>query len=486
MDLERQPNVLFITADQLRKDALGCYGNEVIQTPNIDALAGQGVCFDKMFAAYPVCAPNRSSIVTGRYPTIHRVRSNGIRLPKSELTLMEILRTAGYRTYGSGKMHFAPQWKFPPDGSSIIDPEPSLAIDPQPGEDEFPWHGFDHVSITEDHRIGPYAEYLARHGYNVWDELHSASYPQHATIRSPFPEEHHQTTWITDRAIEYLERHPDGHPFFLWASYVHPHHPFNPPAPYDTMYNPKDMPLPVWRGSEVENWPEAYREKCFATEGGHEAVGMCNLKDEDWRRIKAYYYGMISLIDKNVGRLYEALEKKGCLENTVIIFTADHGENLGDHHLLFKGTMYDCVTNVPFIVSRPGNSCAGARRELLASSIDIMPTVLGLTGVEEPQPSPIQGASLAPALEDQDHRLRDALLIEDGGMRRSVRTHDALLTWHGPGVQGELYDLVRDPDCLDNLWDRPAAAARQSTLLHLLIQLMTQNVDPLPPREGPW
>ncbi len=484
--MPRRPNVLFLMADQLRADALGCYGNRVVHTPNLDALAELGVRFDRAFAAYPVCAPNRASIVTGRYPSVHRLRANGMRLPQSELTLMQVLRDQGYSTYGSGKMHFGPQWQFPPDGSPIVDPDPSTAIDPQPGEDAFPWYGFDRVSLTEDHRMGPYGEYLAAHGYNVWDELHSASYPQSATERSPFPEEHHQTTWITDRAIEYLEGHPADRPFYLWVSYVHPHHPFNPPAPYDAIYRPEDMPLPVWDEAEVERWPEAYRRKYLATSGGHEAVGMCDFGDVDWQRIKAYYYGMVAQIDRNIGRLIDTLRQRGQLEDTVIAFTADHGENLGDHHLLFKGTTYDCVTRVPLIVSWSGNEARGAAREQLCSSIDIMPTVLDLVGVPCPQPSPIQGRSLVPAMADPCYTLRDALLIENAGLRRSIRTEDALLTWHGPDTRGELYDVRADPHCLYNLWGRSEVTERQSALLHLLIRLMAENVDPLPAREGPW
>jgi arylsulfatase A-like enzyme len=475
-----------IMADQLRKDALGCYGNCVVHTPHIDALAKGGVCFERMFAAYPVCAPNRASIVTGRYPSVHRLRTNGMRLPNSELTLMNVLREAGYNTYGAGKMHFGPQWQFPADGSPIMDPDPAMAIDPQPDENAFPWYGFDQVALTEDHRTGPYGRYLAEHGYNVWDELHSASYPQHATVRSPFPEEHHQTTWITDRAIDYLAQHPSDRPFFLWVSYVHPHHPFNPPAPYDTMYHAQDMPLPVWDEGEVARWPDAYRKKFEATQGGHEAIGMCNLEDEAWQRIKAYYYGMISLIDKNVGRLLDALQDRGQLDNTLIVFTADHGENLGDHRLLFKGTTYDCVTNVPFIVFGPDVPCTGAASNVLASSIDIMPTLLDLARLQPPDPSPMQGLSLLSALSGEENSVRDALLIENGGVRRSVRTVDALLTWHGEGRRGELYDLAADPDQLCNLWDAPQAAERQAQLLDTLIRLMAENVDPLPVREGPW
>jgi arylsulfatase A-like enzyme len=477
--------------DQLRLDALGCYDNTVIKTPNIDTLAREGVRFDDMFAAYPVCAPNRASIVTGRYPSVHRLRTNGQRLPLCELTLMEILRKEGYATYGTGKMHFGPQWKWPADGSPIKDPDPSTGISPQPERDAYPWYGFDRVALTEDHRMGPYGDYLAELGFNVWDELHSASYPQSATVRSPFPEEHHQTTWITDRAIEFLGEHASDRPFFLWVSYVHPHHPFNPPAPYDTMYDPADMPLPHWSEDEIERWPEAYQKKHYARSGGHEAVGLCDFEDQDWQRIKAYYYGMISQIDANVGRLLEALRDQGAQDNTLVVFTADHGENLGDHRLLFKGTTYDCVTRVPFIVyqggdSRPAEVVQGSRRDLLCSSIDILPTLLDLVGVSHPDPSPIQGQSLVPALIDAGHRLRNSVLIENGGIRRSVRTEDALLTWHGPDVRGELYDLVADPECFANLWDEPSAANLKSELLHTLIRLMAENVDPLPTKEGPW
>jgi arylsulfatase A-like enzyme len=399
---------------------------------------------------------------------------------------MQVLRAAGYGTYGAGKMHLGPQWEFPADGSAIIDPDPATAISPQPGEDEYPWYGFDRVALTEDHRMGPYGEYLAAQGLNVWDDLHSASFPQHATVRSPFPEDHHQTTWITDRAIEHLQAHPSDRPFFLWVSYVHPHHPFNPPAPYDAMYAAEDMPLPVWDEAEVEGWPDAYRQKFLAKAGGHEAVGMCDLGNADWQRIKAYYYGMISLIDKNVGRLIDALRERGQLENTIVVFTTDHGENLGDHRLLFKGTTYDCVTGVPLIVSWPGCRQPGTSRDLLCSSIDIMPTLLDLAGVSHPERSAMQGVSLLPALKGRRAAVRDALLIENAGVRRSVRTRDALLTWHGAGKRGELYDLESDPDCLHNLWSSSEAAGLQWRLIDTLVRLMAENVDPLPVREGPW
>ena len=482
--MRNTPNILLISTDQHRKDAIGCFGNPSIKTPNIDSIADRGIRFDSMFAAYPVCAPNRASIVTGRYPSVHRLRINGMRLPKSETTLMEVLRAGGYRTYGAGKMHFGPQWEFPADGRPIQDPDPTTAIDPQP--QELPWYGFDRVELTEDHRAGPYAGYLESKGFNVWDELNSASYPQSATERSKFPDGHHQTTWITDRAIDFVDAHQSPDPLFLWVSYVHPHHPFNPPAPYDEMYAAADMPLPVWDESEASRWPDAYRLKYEAFGTGHEAVGLNEFSDDDWRRIKAYYYGMITHIDVNIGRILQSFSARGLLDNTIVAFTTDHGEMLGDHHLLFKGTTYDCITNVPFIIAGPGIPDTGASRSLLTSSIDIMPTLLELAGVHEPQPSPVQGSSLVPAFLDDNYNIRDALLIENAGVRRSIRTEEELLTWHGESTRGELYNLVDDPHCLRNLWDEPEFNSRRLVLLNRLIGLMAENVDPLPVQEGPW
>lgn len=479
------PNILVITCDQLRKDTLGCYGDPVVQTPNIDRLAETGVRFERTFTAYPVCAPNRASLATGRYPTIHGVRHNGIFLPDEEMTLMETLRRRGYATYGTGKMHFGPQWRFPPGDGPLKDPKPDWAVNPQPESWELPWHGFEQVQITEDHRVGPYGDYLAHHGYDVWADPHSFTYPQHITARSVYPEEHHQTTWIGDRSLDFLADHPAGQPFFLWSSFVAPHHPFTVPAPYDTMYAPAAMPLPTWSETEVAGWPDAYRDKHFKTEGGHEAIGMHTLSDAEWQRVRAYYYGMISLIDKQVGRLLAMLDRRGMLEETIIAFTSDHGEMLGDHHLVFKGTTYDDVTNVPLILTGPGITSRGSR-ETLACSIDLMPSLLDLAGI--PEPAGVQGLSLTRALADPGARLRDAVLIENAGVRRSVRTDDALLTWHGVGQRGELYDLTTDPLCQHNLWDEASQPGAQATLktrmLDRLVALMAENVDPLPPRVG--
>jgi arylsulfatase A-like enzyme len=447
----------------------------VVKTPNIDRIARRGIKFDHAYASYPVCAPSRGAMATGRYPSVNGHRQNGCVLPDSELTLMEVLRRAGYVTYGAGKMHLGPQWR-----ETGSDPDHDQAVNPQPEPWEMPWNGFEKVWITEDNRVGPYAKYLEEHGYDVWADPHSFTYPQHITRPSAYPEEHYQSTWIGDKSLEMLEDHPEDKPFFLWTSFVDPHHPFTPPKPFDSMYDPDDMPLPVWDEGERQNWPEQYHRKfnLKGPENGHEAIGMCDLTEDEFRRIKAYYYGLVSLIDKQVGRLLEYLEDNGWLENTVIIFTSDHGELLGDHGLMFKGATYPCVMSVPFLISYPGRIQEGEGREALTVNTDIMPTVLDYCGLDIPPG--VQGRSLKAPIDVPEAEIYDDLLIENGGNVRSLRTRDELLTWRGPSEIGDLFDLKNDSNCLHNLWDDPEWQERKKELLDRLMERLVNNVDPLP------
>lgn len=472
---QKHPNIVMITCDQLRKDALGCYGNEKIKTPHIDRLAKRGILFNYAFVASPVCSPNRGSIATGRYPSVHGLRFNGMELPQTETTLMDELHSNGYLTCGVGKMHFSPQWNLE---ASRADPSPECAINPQP--EQFPWYGFEQTMITEDNRVGPYAEYMKKQGLNIWTDLHSFSYPQHACACSTYPAEHHQTNWIADRSIEMIKNRDLGKPLFLWTSFVHPHHPFNPPAPYDKMYNPDDMPLPKFDENEVDRWPRKYREKYEAVTGTHEAIGMNRLGDEDWKKIKAYYYGMINCIDDAIGRMLKVIDNELGLDNTIVLFTADHGEMLGDHHLMFKSTMYDEVTRIPLIAAGPGikhNIC-----ESLVSSIDILPSLLDCAGLTIPDA--VQGQSFTKAFTGLPANTRDSMLIESPEGRRTLWKKEARISWHNRADRGELYDHQKDPECFKNLWDTQEAQSLQKELMGELVDQIIQNVDPLPQRIG--
>jgi arylsulfatase len=473
-----RPNIIVITCDQLKKDALGCYGNSVIETPNIDIVAENGVRFEQMFVANPLCAPNRAAIATGRYPTVCGMLDNGCILPTEEETLMECLRNAGYGTYGIGKMHFKPQWtlKIPDEEYASRYKGGVGAVNPQPYPWEFPFYGFEKGYFTEDNRVGPYEDYLKEKGQSAWDDPHSWNYGQHVTVTSAWSEENHQTTWVADRAIEFINTHDTLKPLFMWISFIHPHSPFNPPAPYDSMYSPDEMPPSKKCENEIEGWPELYKEDYFSKEGHHGGVSYSEFSDYDWKKIKAFYYGMISLIDKQVGKIIDSLAQRGILDKTIIVFTSDHGEMMGDHHMLLKGAHYDSATNVPFIISGYHKTKNGKTNNVLCQSIDIMPTLLELAEVTIPEG--VQGKSMLGVLDGNCKKLYDTVFIESSSMLRTVRTSYAQLTWHGPGKKGELYDLTSDPNCFCNLWDKPETAELQGEMIERLIECLICNTDP--------
>ena len=343
---KKLPNIIFFITDQQRQDTLGCYGNRYINTPNLDDIAKGSVVFTQHYVQGAACVPSRPSIFSGRYVSAH-LQFNARPLPETEFLLTHYLKEVGYKTMGFGKFHFEPQKQ-----KGYLHPTGGANTDPQPKE--FPWYGFDYVEVSEDSRTGLYEEYLKKHGYTRKDDLDSGDIGQWKCYTSAYPEEHYQTTWITNRAIEHIRNYKENKPLFLFVSYVDPHHPFHVPSPYDKMYNPDELPLPIRHSVELENNPLIRERYYYQGKKSYCLTDFSKFTDYDWKRIKAYYYGKISLIDKNVGRILKELENKGLLEDSIIIFTSDHGEFLGDHWLLTKGCSdYDCIIKVPFILYYP-------------------------------------------------------------------------------------------------------------------------------------
>jgi len=475
----KSPNIVFITCDQLRADVLGCYGSHQAKTPNIDALAARGTVFDNAYVSSPVCAPNRASWATGQYPSAHGLSTNGIALDTASQTFMECLRRSGYQTAVAGKLHFKPQWSHargdPSFATDVVSGKG--ADDPQPRPWDFPYYGFEQCALTEDHNAGSYASYLEANNYDPWQDPHSASYPQHVTQRSHVPVEHSKTNWITDRSIEFVDGFDHDRPFMLWTSYVHPHHPFVVPAPYDEMFKADQMDLPAWDEAAIEKWPEAYRAKYFAEGTGHEAIGMHKLADEDFLKIRAFYYGMVAHIDKQIGRLIHQLNTMPSDRETIIVFSSDHGEMLGDQHLLFKATHYRCVTRVPLVITLANQK--GKRCNSLTSAVDIMPTILEMAGVASP--SGLQGQSILRCVTNSDHTLREGVYVENPDCIRSYITDKARLSWHGPSAQGELYRFENDPHELRNLWGASDAAMLKHEMMESLLNALVTEA-PIPQR----
>jgi len=463
--------VLFIT-DGHRTDGLGCYGNKILRTPNIDAFAAEGVRFTRSFCSHTVCMPTRASIFTGRYPHVHHVWANGVPLSKSEVTLPQLLMEHGYDTCAAGKLHFEPQEPYDQYVPIIEDT---------------PYYGFQEVHLCENRQGLEYIRFIEEN----FPEL-SAD----ARARAPsLPEEAHELHWITTKAIDFIENCARrGRPFFLSCSFAELVPPCHPPAGFAGMYRPEDMPPPKVKPGELAAKPP-YHTQCYE---GYVRRGK-HPDEPTLRKLLAGYYDEIAFIDKQFGRLIAALKESGAWDDTVVLFTADHGLCLNDHYQWRHGPfLYDQVINVPMIWRVPG-AAEGVVTDELAESVDISATVLDILGIE-PRAG-MQGRSLRPLIAGEaGARVRESVLVQDrespellargidptGFSIIGVRTKEWKLI-HYPGCPyGELYDLVNDPDEFVNLWADPGYIARRQEMEHLLLERISAAGDPLPERKYHW
>ncbi len=466
----RRPNVLLFMADQMRRDCLGCYGNPVIRTPHLDRIAAEGTRFDSNIGQNPVCSPSRASILTGRYPRTNGVRSNGVGLRTSEVTLAGHLRSNGYRTGAFGKLHLVPQLASAPARMSAVNG---------------PYYGFDTFHITEDPKVGEYLEFVERTAPGYLAAVRKSN--------AGIPVELHQSHWIADRTIDFIrEQTHSGSPFFALCSFVDPHHPCDPPEPYRSMYDPADIPAPRRKAGEMKDKPPYFAE--FADAWAQQVAGRLNSSEASVRAFASQYYGEISLLDSQIGRVLAALDAAGERENTIVAFTSDHGELLGDHGLLFKGAfLYDSLINTPLLISWPGQPGKGSAVGALTESMDVGPTLLELAGVTPP--AAMQGHSLVSLCQGKVSRVHEATLtetVDPGGQPflgqrfrarlETLRTRDWKLSFHHGRPFGELYDLRNDPHEFVNLWADPGYQVRRQELTDQLLDRLIGTADPLPVR----
>lgn len=525
---KKQPNFLLIITDQHRADHLGCTGHPTLQTPNIDGLAENGVRFRNFYVSTPVCMPNRATLMTGRMPSVHGVRHNGIPLSRQATTFVELLASAGYETALIGKSHLQTQTgnpplskpKAPPQG--VCAPPEDLAearrgvYDGDYGQEtpghwkqldakvETPFYGFSRVEISKGHGAradGDYRLWLEeRHpdGTAILGpdkELPGNDYQVPQSWRTAVPEELDVSAFISDRIEAFLDERDAGKPFFAMASFPDPHHPFTPPGKYWDMYKPEDMEMP--EAFSRNGWtPTPYVQELHdAHDRGDPITDIImahGLSQRDALEARALTCGMITCIDDAVGRMLSALEARGLSEDTIVIFTSDHGEHLGDHKLLLKGLAhYDELIRVPMIWSEQGRARNGQWIEGLSGTIDIGASILDRAGLHPY--NGIQGQSFLSALDEENAELRDAVLVEDEqqrtiaglGERPRVRTVTdgrwRMSLYHGHDW-GELYDLETDPGEFENLWDASEASAERARLMEKMARLMAEACDrsPLP------
>ncbi|MDT8390217.1 MAG: sulfatase-like hydrolase/transferase [Lentisphaeria bacterium] len=405
-------NILIILTDQQRKDSLGCYGNPVCRTPNLDRLAAGGVRFERNYVANPICMPNRLSLFTGKNIRNHGLWTNGLLIPEQP-TVAGHFRDHGYQTASIGKIHFTP---YGGEGGNLE----SEAFWRQPENRDASWTGpywgFEHVELTLGHTqpLAHYGKWFYDHGgTDAMLKIHPVTERSDSGVRD-LPEELHDSTFVAERAIDYIKnrRDPDQ-PFFLVASFPDPHHPFNPPAESAENYADADIVPPVGGPEDLASRPEHYQQHFrgeWHRSGLHEArhpKGISNeLSDEKIR----HTYAMVDLIDRQVGKIIAALDQQGLREDTIVVFTSDHGELLGDHGLWYKGPFfYEGLVNTPLIMSNPG-SIEPAVSQTLFSDLDLAPTLCDLAGLD-PMPF-MDGVSQVPHLRNPRTTVRDQCLIE--------------------------------------------------------------------------
>jgi len=474
MTARRPPNILWICTDQQRYDTIAALGNPLIRTPHVDGLVAGGVAFTQAYCQSPVCTPSRASFLTGRYPRTTRCRQNGQAMPPDERLVSRLLADAGYTCGLAGKLHLA----------SCAAGRVETRIDD--GYEVFHWSHHPQPDWPEN----AYSQWLAVRGTS-WEQLYRGGGTPY--VQPGLPAEYHQTTWCAEMAAHFI-RAQRGSPWMFSFNCFDPHHPFDPPPEYLERYRAEEMPLPKHGPREPGNKP-TYQQ--LDHEWAHNEPGYFHaaaMTDDDRRQVTAAYYAMVELIDDAVGTMLTALDETGQRDETIVIFMSDHGEMLGDHGLYLKGPhFYDEAVRVPLVVNWPGRFSAGLRADGLVELVDLAPTLLESAGVEVP--SRMQGRSLAPLLrgEADPAHFRDHVYSEYynawthqhayGTMHRTA--NEKIVVYHGTD-QGELYDLVTDPDELENLWDEPARRDMKTRLLKAAFDASVLSMDPMPPRLGPF
>jgi arylsulfatase A-like enzyme len=512
-------NIVVICADQLRADHLGHEGMLPVKTPWIDSIAHEGHSFANAYVTNPVCMPNRASIMTGRWPSAHGVRTNGLPLDPNADTYARVLRGKGWKTAAVGKLHLQPMgypyeeyqldqikqalpdlWKRAMENFSTgfqswedfqLHAEGPITIP----ED---YYGFDDVSLVIGHgdRVsGNYREWARSRG---WDPEVQSGVDASSNVlaswdhvyESPVPAELHPTTFVAEEAVNRLRAFAElDSEFLLYVSFPDPHHPFAPPREYFGRYRPDEVPMPDSFFDEHESSPQYIREM-VARRGTQDIDPMMlwSPSEEQFRHALAAEMGSIEFIDDAVGRILQSLEDQGLADDTVVVFTSDHGDVFGDHGLMLKHfTHYRGVIRVPLLIRGPG--FGHGRHEGLASSADIAPTILDL--VNAPALSQAQGQSLTRIIRGEAPSVRKALVVEEdqpyglvdlpGPVRmRTLVTEDVRLTEIPARGIVELYDRRTDPQEIKNVAERDEALLAQSRELLLAEVVALQDGSRVP------
>jgi arylsulfatase len=427
---KQRPNILLIMADQFRADCVGAEGNKVIRTPNLDSLASRGVRFRTAYTSVPSCTPARAGLLTGWSPWRHGMLGYGQVAEKYENEMPRMLAAAGYYAAGIGKMHWHPQVNT---------------------------HGFEQVLLDESGRvespgfISDYRKWFKSQAPDLDTDATGIGWNDYAAKPYALPEDLHPTKWTGDRAVEFLRDYERKEPLFLKVSFARPHSPYDPPERLYKKYEAADLP-----SAAVGTWAErnAQRGAKLPSDTWRGDLGA-----DQVRRSRQGYYGSITFIDEQVGRILQALDSRGWSNNTLILFTADHGDMLGDHHLWRKTYAYEGSARIPMILSWPEGLGSRPPAKALSKPVelrDILPTFLEAAGVPV-KPGQFDGGSLLGLALGRHKGWREYIDLEHNICYSSENNWNALTdgkykyVYHATSGTEQLFDLKKDPGELKDL-----------------------------------
>jgi len=457
--LPSKPNIILLMCDQFRFDRLGIMGDSIIQTPNLDALAREGLLFTNAYCPSPVCTPSRASIKTGLFPPGNGMVTNWVPFKEKvngdtnigEYLLTERLRNQGYYTSMVGKLHFVPaEEKFGFDYKSLNDAPYSVYANDDKHSEYIKWLRNNHFKKNEIDFVGIFDRDESYYPDSIYKFIMGSGWRT---------EEQHDIPWTIQESINFLENYDQEQPFFLFTSIFGPHQPYLAPAPWDSLYNPLDIILGPRFHADMENSP------IFQMNQGNLAKKLrSNWSDQKYKEVIAAYYGQISMIDHYLEKMFEKLKEQGVWDNTWIIFLADHGDFNGSYGTFFKGEMYDTSVKIPLIIKPPaGHGMKGIRDELV-NSIDLYGTILDIAGDKDWRHLPqMESKSLLSLIQENiisewdnnvfsiigDSPEENLCMLRAGSMkliRKSIKGSDPIY---------ELYDFKKDPYETQNIFGQP-------------------------------
>lgn len=440
----KRPNILLITTDEQRYDTIGAMGYDFMKTPNLDKLALEGCCYTNAYSSNPVCMAARHNILTGLTARYHGFDTNYFEdnprvIPYNLPTFPQLLSDAGYDTIAIGKMHFQPCRRH---------------------------NGFTKMELMEEIprnlEDDEYTRYLSENGYGDIQSPHGVRHllymlPQ----RSVIAEEHHGSSWVAERSISHLKENRGKRPFFMWSSFIAPHPPFDVPYRWADLY--KGTVFPPLKISETPTSKQLEAQKNVA-----------NYPNETYfRRAREMYHASISFVDFNIGKIIQQLKELGEYDNTVIVFTSDHGEMMGDYGTFQKGLPYDSAAKIPFIVRYPQKLKPGSKEENFVDLNDLLPTFLDAAGVPYPNPEILPGESIFNRSGKKNRNIQYTEYGRKGRRWISLRNRQYKYNYYYGGGREELFDMISDPDETKNLLYKDP----DSTVIAIKASMNTQLME---------